>query len=217
VSDTHEMSTDERALHAGVEAHPHSSHHRLVLADYYDDNNMPEHALAHRWLAHSAETKQGVPPPVTHEEWQEQTKGLDTSVLSGVLSHEAHKGTGRAVRASGPLLARHTDIDGINRRGRTLSGLTISSELANHFANPDNDAPNHYRANSHHASVVSPFHENLANFHEAYSYTHQPPTPDEVKHGEAGALHRLGQDYHHLAGQAHGWTDLDSWQNSRKV
>lgn len=201
------MEETEQALHRAVQANPHDATPRLVLADFYDDHGMPEHALAHRWL--SGEHA----PPTTHAEWKERTQHLDGSKVAGVLSHEAEKSTTRASRQTMRLKGMET----VYWPGQRSSAATIYAQQAR---DASDDGGRSSAVTGQHAQATQ-IHETLANHHETQSYPAPHDSAGMTKrkgvHEEAGRAQRQAQDHHSLASQAHNWHDHDTWLSSREV
>lgn len=206
-------NSDEAALHRAIQDRPHDATPRLVLADFYDDHDMPEHALAHRWL--SGEHA----PPTTSKEWGHATGGMNGRLVAQVLGEEANKITQSAVRTSGPLIRTR---DGVSDDGRRLSIVMINSQQAVDRAprpEGDPDRMSHVTARNWHHNAASN-HEMIASNHGTQSYIGVQDS-DRVaarkkKHQVADHIHRLAQRSHYLAGQAHQWAEDDDWLRSRE-
>jgi uncharacterized protein (TIGR02996 family) len=84
----------EKAIKAAIIDNPNDRHPRLVLADYYDDNGMPEHAAVHRTLAtnpQSLHTAEGADQFINTPGLDHFKIGHAVSDAARLMSTAAHK------------------------------------------------------------------------------------------------------------------------------
>lgn len=115
--------TDEQALHAAVIDRPNDKTPRLVLADYYEQNDQPEHAAVHRILAEnpqSLHTAEGADKFLA-EHHDHDKVGVAVSEAAHLMSRAAHKAATNTEVLSRPNHGRW-DVEPSNDYAYSYSG-----------------------------------------------------------------------------------------------
>lgn len=195
------MSDDEKALHAAVIDRPNDKTPRLVLADYYDDHGMHEHAAVHRILAENPEslhTAEGA-DKLLAEHPDHHKLGIAVSEAAHLMTRAANKASADLV--GGPNSSQYDT--NVSRR----NALEYAS-IAKRYTGENNGlwaSINHDRTHRSH-DVIYNTHRERSTPGEVMGWPHDHPFL--TRHHAPMHAAAEARDYHKAAAMVHEAIDV---------